>query len=226
MNYNDVQQSNNERNVSNVNNVSNINVNNNVQNNVNGNNINEMRFSLFGAGINTQRSLTPHIKEATLGDAYRWMNTMRMKELTDKLRSITDPQKRKLFKASSLPFATFSGVFSRRNAESLVRHSTMMCFDFDHLGNERTITETKLLLAKDPYFETLLAFTSPSGDGLKWVTHVDLQRATHEKWYRAIRHYLATQYHLTADPAPSSVAAACFLSFDPTMTFREDIAAF
>lgn len=188
--------------------------------------LDEMRFSLFGAGINTQHGLTPHTQRATLRDAFRWMNSMRMKELTDKLRAIGDPKERKLFKASRLPFATFSGVFQRRNAEGLVSHSSLLCFDFDHLGDPGAITETKLMLLKDPYFETLLAFTSPSGDGLKWVTRVDLKRATHERWYRAIRRYLAAEYRLEADPAPSSVVAACFLSFDARMKFREDIAEF
>ena len=84
----------------------------------------------------------------------------------------------------------------------------------------------KLLLVADPYFETRMAFTSPSGDGLKWITQVDLGRGTHEQWYRAIRNYLQQQYGLSADPAPSSVVSACFLCFDANVMVGEDIAAF
>ena len=184
------------------------------------------RFSLFGAGINKPSGLVPHIREATLRDVYRWMNTMRMKELTDKLRSIGDERGRKLFKASRLPFATFSGTFSRRCAEGLISHSSLLCFDFDHLGDSHEVMRVKLLLVADPYFETRMAFTSPSGDGLKWITQVDLERGTHEQWYRAIRNYLQQQYGLSADPAPSSVVSACFLCFDANVMVGEDIAAF
>lgn len=185
-----------------------------------------LRFSLFGAGINKPSGLVPHIREATLRDVYQWMNTMRMKELTDKLRSIGDERERRLFKASRLPFATFSGTFSRRCAEGLISHSSLLCFDFDHLGDSHEVMRVKLLLVADPYFETRMAFTSPSGDGLKWITQVDLGRGTHEQWYRAIRNYLQQQYGLSADPAPSSVVSACFLCFDANVMVGEDIAAF
>lgn len=69
------------------------------------------RFSLFAAGINKPSSQRPY-KQGTLKDVYCWMNSMKMMQLTEQLRGIKDEKEQKLFKASFLPFATFSGTFA------------------------------------------------------------------------------------------------------------------
>ncbi len=38
------------------------------------------RFSLFAPGINKATGQRPYLKEATLYDVYRWMNSMKMKK--------------------------------------------------------------------------------------------------------------------------------------------------
>ena len=184
------------------------------------------QFSLFAPGINKPRGQKPYLTEATMSDVYRWMNSMNMMKLTQQLRAITDEKEQKRFKAEKLPFATFSGTFSYRNQKGLLKHSSLQCFDFDHLGSNDEINRVRQLLANDPYFSTELMFTSPRGDGLKWVTRIDLERATHEKWYAAIRRYLQRQYSLNADPMPGNVASACFLCFDAQMTVNTDVAPF
>ena len=90
-------------------------------------------FSLFAAGINKPSSQRPY-KQGTLKDVYCWMNSMKMMQLTEQLRGIKDEKEQKLFKASFLPFATFSGTFAYRNQNGLLQHSGLLCFDFDHLG--------------------------------------------------------------------------------------------
>lgn len=88
------------------------------------------RFSLFAAGINKPSSQRPY-KQGTLEDVYCWMNSMKMMQLTEQLRGIKDEKEQKLFKASFLPFATFSGTFAYRNQNGLLQHSGLLCFDFD-----------------------------------------------------------------------------------------------
>ena len=67
----------------------------------------------------------------------------------------------------------------------------------------------------DPYFETELLFTSPSGVGVKWVTHIDLARCDFRTWYRAISNYLKQTYGLTADSSGVNISRACYLPHDP-----------
>lgn len=183
------------------------------------------RFSLFAAGINKPSSQRPY-KQGTLEDVYCWMNSMKMMQLTEQLRGIKDEKEQKLFKASFLPFATFSGTFAYRNQNGLLQHSGLLCFDFDHLGGNENLWKARHLLEQDRYFETMLMFTSPRGDGVKWVTHIDLSRGSHEKWYRAVRNYLLLTYGLEADSAPANVASACFLCWDANMVINPSFQLF
>lgn len=182
-------------------------------------------FSLYAAGINKPSSQRPY-KQGTLVDVYRWMNSMKMMQLTQQLRAIDDEKQQKNFKASNLPFATFSGTFSYRNQKGLLQHSGLQCFDFDHLGGKENLWKARHLLERDPYFETMLMFTSPRGDGVKWVTQIDLSRGSHEKWYRAVCNYLLQTYGLEADSAPANVASACFLCWDADMVINPSFQLF
>lgn len=188
-------------------------------------NILNARFCFFGAGINKPEGQNPH-SEGTLRDVYRWMNSMRMMELTRELRSIKDEKKQKAFKAEKLPFVTFSGTFFYRKADCLIKHSGLLCFDFDHLGGKDNVWKVRQMLESDPIFTTELMFTSPRGDGVKWVTHIDLTRGSHQQWYSAVRNYLLKTYGLEADHSPSNVASTCFLCWDASMVFNPLIAKF
>ena len=174
------------------------------------------QFSLYGAGINKKESQTPH-KQGTLSDAIEWMRSLRIKELTEQLRSIDDPKEQKKFKAEKLPFATFGGTFSYRNAEGLIQRSGLLCFDFDHLDADDEVARVRRLLTADPCLETVLLFTSPRGKGVKWVTYADLENGSHEECYQAVADYLQRTYGLQADPSPKNVASACFLCYDPDL---------
>lgn len=186
--------------------------------------ISEVKFSLYGAGINSTSGQKPYM-QGTLRDVCAWMSTPRMASITRQLRAIDDESGQKRFKTERLPFATFSGQFSYRKADGLIQHSGLQCFDFDHLSAD-DIANARQLLLSDPYFGTELIFTSPRGNGIKWVTHVDLSRATHEQWYSAVRAYLHSSYGLEADSAPSNVASACFLCFDAEMVVNPDVLPF
>ena len=119
---------------------------------------------------------------------------------------------RKRYKATHFAYCLFSGTFARnRRNDGLMQHSGLICIDFDHVNPDELLPT----LLSDPYFETLLSFRSPSGDGRKWVISIDLQKATHEQWYTAISNYLRATYCLQADPACKNVARACFLPHDP-----------
>ena len=136
------------------------------------------------------------------------------------------------FKRTKFDYVTFSGTFTRRTDADLVAHSGYLCLDFDHLDTSsvpigpndisslradtaRQLTAARSVLLSDPHFETLLLFTSPSGNGLKWVIPIDLEQCEHRTWFNAVRNYLAATYHLDADPACVNVSRSCFLPHDP-----------
>ena len=187
--------------------------------------VTEAKFSIFEAGINKPSGQQPSM-QGTLQDVWTLMNSERMVKLTKELRALTDVKEQRRFKADCLPFVTFSGQFSYRNERSLIAHSALQCFDFDHLDSADELRRIRELLLNDPVFETDLLFVSPRGNGLKWVTHIDLARGEHKMWYQAIRHYLAKTYGIEADPAPSSVCSACFLCHDPDMVICEPLRPF
>ena len=162
--------------------------------------------------------------EFSLVDAYNYVKSGISSMATEQCRSLP-PEDRPAFKRTNFDFCTFSGIFSQRKADKLIRHSFYVCFDFDHL-NDLESTFSKLV--QDPYFETLLLFRSPSGDGLKWVVsmeenYVHRERffpaetpaSYHTLFFYAVQHYIRNTYSLEVDEKCKDVSRACLLPFDP-----------
>lgn len=169
---------------------------------------NKARMSFFSAPVTNKRP------NATVGlaDIYGKVTGDSYKERTRMLRSIdnhTDAQK---YKAISFDYVTFSGIFSYGNDASLEEHSQLLCIDFDGLEDP---TPLRSLLLEDPYFETLLLFTSPSGKGVKWIIHIDTSMADHRIWFKLIESYMKETYDLTVDPKCINESRGCYLPYDP-----------
>lgn len=148
-------------------------------------------------------------------DVFCLISTFKYRDNTLKLRSITDEKERKAFKAANFDFVTFSGLFSYRKDDCLTKHSGLMSLDIDHVGER--LKELKASLPQDPYFETELLFTSPSGDGLKWVVEIDLNDCDHRTWFRAIQNYVRQAYDVEIDEKCINESRTCFLPFDATV---------
>jgi hypothetical protein len=133
-------------------------------------------------------------------------------ETTQQLRTITDKKEASKFKAANFDYVTFSGIFSQRKDELLLRHSGLITIDFDHIS-DIPILKSQLLL--DEYFETELMFVSPSGDGLKWIISIDLSEARHIDYFNAISAYIKQTYNLEIDKSGKDTSRACFLCYDP-----------
>lgn len=188
-------------------------------------NIKEARFSLFGAGINTPKGQIPY-KQGTLKDVYDWMISPKLMQITHSLRDITDEKEQKAFKAKCLPYATFACTCSYRNDRSVLQPSGLLCIDIDHLAHPNEVWRVRELLTNPPYFTTELLFKSPRGLGVKWVTHIDLDRAPYERWYRTICTFLKQEFNIQADPAPKSLVSACFLCSDANLYINPLIVPF
>lgn len=144
---------------------------------------------------------------------------------TQKLREIHDPKEHRAFKARNFAFCTFSGTFSYRSRDGLLKHSQLLCLDFDHLGSLYRLESLRQRLTADPKVATALCFISPSGDGLKWVVRIDTLQSgfTHEQWFDALSRYVMQKYDVEADAACRDVCRSCFLPHDSTCYINRSV---
>jgi len=165
-------------------------------------------FSFFRAPITNTK---PHI-HTTLRHIYTAIIGSHYKERTQQLRAISDPAQARKFKASNFDYCTFSGTFTARNDKALIKHSGLLCLDFDHLNNIEALFNQ---LLNDEYFDTLLLFRSPSGNGLKWIIPIDITETTHANYFISVSNYIQATYNIEVDKSGKDISRACFLSHDP-----------
>jgi len=145
-------------------------------------------------------------------EAYEMITSTKYASQTRLLRAITDKDTARNYKARSFDYCCFSGIFSTRSAQGLITHSGFLTIDFDHLTN---ICHLKNQLIKNNSFQTVLAFTSPSGDGLKWIIEIDIKAYSHLEWFNSISAFLKFNYHVEPDRSGKDVSRCCFLPYDP-----------
>ena len=93
-----------------------------------------------------------------------------------------------------------------------------MVIDFDHIPNAKGLVKR---LANDTNFETILAFRSPSGDGVKWIVALpdtnkpDGTAFTYGEFFTILSNYSKKIYGIEADPSGKDICRACFLPHDP-----------
>lgn len=165
-------------------------------------------FSFFKAPINNTK---PH-KAISLLQIYNAIKGDYYKDRTQKLQAISDVAQARKFKAVNFDYCTFSGTFESRNDKALIKHSGLLCVDFDHLQNVEMLRNQ---LLQDEYFDTQLLFVSPSGDGLKWVISIDTTPTTHGDYFAAVANYIQRAYGVEVDKSGRDISRACFLPYDP-----------
>ena len=148
-----------------------------------------------------------------LQQVFALITSDKYKKITEDLRAINDVKQARKLKANRFDYVTFSGVFDKRNDSSLLQHSNLLTIDFDHLEN---LQELKTQLLNDEYFETEMLFTSPSGDGLKWIIRIDIEEVSHSEYFIAVANYIKQTYNIEVDQSGKDVSRACFLPYDPT----------
>ena len=154
-----------------------------------------------------------------LGEVYEMIVSDKWAQTTRSLRSLPKEEQAD-FKRRQLPFVTFSGIFTLRHNEHLVRHSGLLCFDFDHVGNETSVRDLQQRLITDPILNVNLAFRSPSGDGLKLVVKNNFTPENHNAKYAQLAQYILQHYNITVDHT-NDIARACFLCHDPKAYIRQ-----
>lgn len=165
-------------------------------------------FSFFRAPI----SNTVPLKSISLIDAYKYIIGSYAKKRTEELRSFGKAKEARFFKAANFDYCCFSGTFSNRNDKELIKHSQLLCVDFDHLKDIEILFKR---LLNDEYFDTQLLFRSPSGDGLKWIIPIDITETTHGNYFASVANYIQQTYGVEVDKSGKDISRACFLPYDP-----------
>ena len=153
------------------------------------------------------------------------------------------------YKGSRLKYVTPSGTFGYCNDASLINHSRLLCMDLDdicpinevnpvfynflpecyNMATQETdaVEALKQRLIDDQRFNTVLAFRSPRGNGLKWWIEIDPERCDHRVWFQGLRNFLMSpEYGLTdeqVDKHCGNPSRACYLSHDPLVYLRTDL---
>lgn len=193
-------------------------------------------------------TLTPY-KEITLQEVYKLITSSeRLKTLTETVRRATENGDEKVYrmlKQQTLPYVTPCGVFSYRKSDSLTGPSGLIVVDIDHLDSRREAEKLKRQLFDDLLLHPVLAFTSPSGHGVKAFIPYDLARIpdtkqnTSENIHWAMNYVQAIyDFHNShpdredkktnhsgkgVDRSGKDLVRACFLSYDEEALIRREI---
>lgn len=193
-------------------------------------------------------TLTPY-KEITLQEVYKLITSSeRLKTLTETVRRATENGDEKVYrmlKQQTLPYVTPCGVFSYRKSDSLTGPSGLIVVDIDHLDSRREAEKLKRQLFDDLLLRPVLAFTSPSGHGVKAFIPYDLARIPDTKQNISENIHWAMNYvqaiydfHSShpdredkktnhsgkgVDRSGKDLVRACFLSYDEEALIRREI---
>lgn len=165
-------------------------------------------FSFFRAPIS---NIYP-TKEINIINTYEMIINNSYILRTMNLREESNSSTAKKIKAQKFDYVIFSGCFSKRMNNAIIKKSGLIVFDFDHIQD---LEGLKRNLLQDEYFETELMFISPSGNGLKWIISIDNTKASHQDYFTAISNYLSYTYSIEADKSGKDISRACFLPYDP-----------
>lgn len=173
------------------------------------------RMSFFRRPIRNTRPC----RDASPQDIYKYLVSDYAREHTEHLRTIKDSKERSRYKAEHFDYVTPGGLFRSRKEGDLIQASGYMVIDFDHIPDPDGLV---LLLANEDNFETVLAFRSPSGDGVKWFVNLPVGQTkpdgtpfTYGEYFTILSNYVRRAYGYEADPSGKDICRACFLPYDP-----------
>lgn len=166
------------------------------------------KFSYFENLMNTNP-----VKDIDVNEFINMVRLGLFRNEIEELRKTGD----KSIKKSKLGAITTSGVFTKRNGESLVTHSGLIQIDFDDVSN---LEDVKDNLCKDEF--THVCFVSPRGNGLKLIVKITPSSDSHTNQFLALEEYYKDNYDLNIDPACKDVSRAMLLSYDKDIFWNEN----
>jgi len=138
------------------------------------------------------------------------------KELVKNIRQEKDKSSRNELK-KMLPAICFSGVFSKRNDNSINEHSGIICLDFDGYPNKKELLADKERLTKDKFVYSV--FISPSGNGLKALVKIPQDIDNHVNYFNSLDNHFNSEYF---DKTCKNISRVCYESYDPLIYINEN----
>lgn len=138
------------------------------------------------------------------------------KDLVKSIRALAGKTERNELK-KDLPAICFSGKFNKRNDNSLVEHSGLICLDFDGYTKTKELLQDKENLSKNKYVFSV--FISPSGDGLKVLVKVPPDAENHVNYFNSLeKHFNSERF----DKTSKNISRVCYESYDPMIHINEN----
>lgn len=138
------------------------------------------------------------------------------KELIAAISAESDKKKRNELKAK-LPAICFSGTFSKRNDNSLLEHSGLICLDFDNYTNAVEFAADVEKYRADKY--TFSLFISPSANGFKMLVKIPPDADNHKNYFDALAEYYDNTHF---DVTSKNVSRICFESYDENIYINKN----
>ena len=133
------------------------------------------------------------------------------KELVNQIRDGKSDLKDKL------PAICFSGTFNKRSTDGLIKHSGLICLDFDKYPDIKTLNTDRKKLINDKY--TFALFISPSGNGLKLLVKIPSEADNHKAYFESLNNYYNSEYF---DKSTKDVSRVCYESYDKDLFINKD----
>jgi len=137
------------------------------------------------------------------------------KELVKGIRQEKDKSARNELK-KMLPAICFSGIFTKRNDNSLSEHSGLICLDFDGYEKKKDLLADKEKLSKSEFVYSV--FISPSGNGLKALVKIPQDVDNHINYFNSLENHFNSPYF---DKTCKNVSRVCYESFDPMIYIND-----
>jgi DNA-binding transcriptional MerR regulator len=138
------------------------------------------------------------------------------KDLVKRIRLEKNKTERNELK-KQLPAVCFSGVFNKRVDSSIIKHSGLVCLDFDGYDKQKVLLQDKENLSKNKYVYSV--FISPSGNGLKVLVKIPEDADNHINYFNSLEKYFNSPYF---DKTSKNLSRVCYESYDPLIHINEN----
>jgi DNA-binding transcriptional MerR regulator len=138
------------------------------------------------------------------------------KDLVKRIRLEKNKTERNELK-KQLPAVCFSGVFNKRVDSSIIKHSGLVCLDFDGYDKQKVLLQDKENLSKNKYVYSV--FISPSGNGLKVLVKIPEDADNHVNYFNSLEKYFNSPYF---DKTSKNLSRVCYESYDPLIHINEN----
>lgn len=138
------------------------------------------------------------------------------RDIIERVRKEKDKEKQNKIK-KELPAICFSGEFSKRSDSALIKHSGLICLDFDGFKTKKSMNEIRESMTSDEY--VMCIFTSPSGNGLKVIVKIPPVAENHRGHFKALEEWFGLDEF---DSSCKNESRVCYESYDPKIYINYD----